>query len=104
MKRLYESSARRAPAPMRTIHRERKSRFFSLRPTYPYLSDFSTASCAERYSLLLVRKKPFARASVFLRLLRRLVPRLTLGTFKSPYIGCCQCVGGSGTCMRTVHT
>src|SRR5271170_4791826 len=71
---------------MRTIHKARKSRFLSLRPTYPYLSDFSTASCAARCSLLLVRKKPFARASVFLRLLRRLVPRLTLGTFLSPSV------------------
>src|SRR5258708_31976110 len=68
---------------MRTIHSERKSRFLSRRPLYPYLSDFSTASCAERWSLLLVRKKPLARASVFLRLLRRLEPRFTLGTFLS---------------------
>src|SRR5277367_4782530 len=81
---------------MRTIHKERKSRFFSLRPTYPYLSDFSTASWAARYSLLLVRKKPLARASVFLRLARRLVPRFTLGTFQSPW----KVIqfGGSGTC------
>jgi hypothetical protein len=45
-----------------------------------------------------VRKKPFARASVFLRLLRRLVPRLTLGTFLSPYISADQ-----ARALRTVH-
>src|SRR5579863_7235517 len=70
---------------MRTIHSDRKSRFLRRLPTNPYFSDFSTASCAARCSLLLVRKKPLARASVFFRLARRCVPRFTLGTF-SPSI------------------
>src|SRR5271166_6426805 len=76
-------SAVRQAAPMRTIHRERKSRFLRRRPTNPYFKAFSTASCAARFSLLLVRKKPDARASVLWRYALRLGPRLTLGTFHS---------------------
>src|SRR5579875_436221 len=37
------------------------------------------ASFAERYSLLLLRKKPFVCLSIFLRRARRLVPRFTRG-------------------------
>src|SRR5580698_7945247 len=74
--------ASRQPALMRTIHSERNSRFLFLRPTYAYLRAFSTASCAARFSLLLVRKKPFARSNVLRRESLRLVPRLTLGTFQ----------------------
>src|SRR6478752_8210336 len=83
MKRPYDRPCSRAAALMRTIHRRRKSRFLRRRPTNAYLSAVSTDSLADRYSLLLVWKKPFARARSFLRLARRTVPRLTLGMILS---------------------
>src|SRR5258705_11376724 len=68
---------------MRTIQSRRYSRFLFFRPTKAYLAAVSTASFAARCSLLLVWKKPFARASSFFRFARRTVPRLTLGICSS---------------------
>src|SRR6187402_1182149 len=68
---------------MRTIQRARKSRFFCLRPSNAFCPARIEASLANRYSLLLPRKKPLVSFRTFLRLLRRADPRFTRGIYVS---------------------
>ena len=85
MNLLYEISEGRQAALMRTIHSERKSRFFRRRPDVAVAQRFLDRFLRGAIQLALGEEKAFRAAQRLVAVIPPLGPRFTLGTF-SPFI------------------